>query len=166
MKFLFVLIGCIGLLFGCQSKSTNESPNLEGDLYYTWLKFGSFYNIPDSIFTIYKQLKDSVGVGQLDNLGYTGFAVLEAHDLLKSPFIYIKSDSDSLFIIYMRPDDYKPFTKFSRAQLLESNKKVRVGLVTERLNEKQMICKSVTSIELVPGETLEEQRKFKVEDYR
>lgn len=56
MKNLILFIGAFLIFWGCQ---TNEIPNLEGDLYYTWLSLGSFRNQPDSVYQYFNQQRDS-----------------------------------------------------------------------------------------------------------
>jgi len=39
-------------------------------------------------------------------------------------------------------------------------------LITEQLTDKLQICKKVISIEKIEGETLQKQKKFKIEEYK
>lgn len=156
------------MFFGCQNKS-EDKPNLEGDLYYTWLKLGSFYQQPDSLYNGYIELRERLGIEELrkqDSTGTSHIELLEKHDLVNSPFIYLKTDSDSTFIVYMNPEDYQPITNFTHQKLIDTKKKIRLKLVTQRLNEKMWICKKVISMEKIDGETLQKQKKFKIEEYR
>ncbi|BDD03872.1 hypothetical protein [Aureibacter tunicatorum] len=168
MKNLIIILGSILIGFGCQIKS-KEKPNLEGDLYYTWLKLGSLYGLPERHYQNYIKLRDSLGIEELikrDSIGKFHIELLEKNDLIQSPFVYIKTDSDSTFIVYMTPEEYEPITKYSYQDLIDSKQKIRLKLITERLNDKLQICKKVISIEKVDGETLQRQKKFKIEEYR
>ncbi len=168
MKNLIVILGSILIAFGCQTKP-EEKPNLEGDLYYTWLKLGSFYQQPDSLYQNYTELRDSLGIEELrkqDSTGTTHIELLEKHGLVKSPFIYLKTDSDSTFIVYMTPEEYEPITEYTHQVLIDNKQKIRLKLITERLTDKLQICKKVVSIKKVAGETLQRQKKFKIEEYR
>jgi hypothetical protein len=168
MKKLILIVSCILFFFGCQNK-VDEKSNLEGDLYYTWLKLGSFYQQPDSYYNRYIELRDSIGIEVLriqDSVGTAHIELLEKHELLKSPFIYLKTDSDSIIIVYMKPVDYQPITKFTHENLRDTKKKIRLKFITERLTDKLHICKQVISIEQVNGETLQRGKKFKLEEYR
>jgi len=168
MKNLIIIVGLILIVFGCQTKP-KEKPNLEGDLYYTWLKLGSFYQQPDSLYQIYSQLRDSLGIEELRNQDSTGtfhIELLEKHDLIKSPFIYLKTDSDSIFIVYMTQEEYEPITEYTYQDLIDNKQKIRLKLITEQLTDKLQICKKVISIEKIDGETLQKQKKFKIEEYR
>jgi hypothetical protein len=167
MKNLIIILGAIFIVCGCQTKP-EEKPNLEGDLYYTWLKLGSFYEQPDSLYQNYTELRDSLGIeelGKQDSAGTSHIELLEKHGLVKSRFIYLKTDSDSTFIVYMTPEEYEPITEYTHQDLIDNKQKIRLKLITERLNDKLKICKKVVSIEKVGGETLQIQKKFKIEEY-
>ncbi|GAA3619136.1 hypothetical protein [Flavivirga jejuensis] len=168
MKKLILVLSCFLILIGCQNRAF-EKPNLEGDLYYTWLKLGSFYQQPDSLYNGYIALRDSLGIEELrkqDSTRTAHIELLEKHDLVNSPFIYLKTDSDSKFIVYMTTEDYQPITKYTYQDLIDNNQKIKLKLITERLTDKLQICKKVVSIEKVDGETLQTQKKFKIEEYR
>jgi hypothetical protein len=168
MKNLIIIAGLILIAFGCQTKP-EVKPNLEGDLYYTWLKLGSFYQQPDSLYQNYSQLRDSLGIEELRNQDSTGtfhIELLEKHDLVKNPFIYLKADSDSTFIVYMTQEEYEPITEYTYQDLIDNKQKIRLKLITEQLTDKLQICKKVISIEKIDGETLQKQKKFKIEEYR
>jgi hypothetical protein len=169
MKNAIGIIGLVILIFGCQTKDTHDKVDLEGDLYYPWLKLGSFYQRPDSIYQLYQHLRDSLGIAALREQDSTGTAfieLLESNKLIRSPFIYLKTDSGTISIIYMTMEDYKPITKFTYQDLINSAQKIRLRLATESLTDEFHICKKVFSIEVVNGETLEKQKKFKIEEYR
>ena len=168
VKKLILILCSILILFGCQNRP-NENPNLEGDLYYTWLKLGSFYAQPDSLYLNYIELRDSLGIEELrkqDSTGTSQIELLEKHNLVNSPFIYLKTDFDSIFIVYMTPQDYQPITKYTYQNLIDNKQKIRLKLITDRLSDKLKICKKVISIEKIEGETLQKEEKFKIEEYR
>ena len=168
MKKRIIILGSILIALGCQTKP-EELPNLEGDLYYSWLKIGNFYQQPDSLYQNYIELRDSVGIEELrkqDSSGTYYIELLEKNDLVKSPYIYLKTDSDSTFIVYMNPKDYQPITEYKYQDLIDEKQKVRLKLITQRLTEKFQICKKVVLIERVDGETFQRQKKFKIEEYR
>ncbi len=156
------------VVLACQSK-IDKTLNLEGDLYYTWLKLGSFYKQPDSLYQNYTKLRDSLGIDQLrkeDSTSTTHIEILEKNGLVKNPFIYLKTDSDSTFIVYMTRKDYEPITEYSYQDLIDKKQKVKLKLETKKLTNKLRLCKKVISIELMEGETLQKQKKFKIEEYR
>ncbi len=168
MMRILILLGSFLLLFGCESRP-DKTPNLEGDLYYTAFRLGSFYDQPDSLYNHYIKLKDSLGMGQLkkeDPVLMTKIELLEKRELIKSPYIYLKTDSDSTFIVYMSKEDYEPITQYTHQDLIDNHQKIRLKLDTEKLTDKLLLCKSVISIKLVDGETQQRGGKFLIEDYR
>ena len=172
MKNWIVIISISALFVGCINRSAEEKV-IEGFLHYSTFRVGSFYDVQDSIYKKYTQLRDSVGIDSV----FTGqekltlaVKILEKHDLLKSPYVYLKTDSDFLFIVYMTPEDYAPITKFTYLDLKKNNQKVRLKFVTENLGLNLVLCKKVISIEKLMNDTLSgnaiRRNKFKIEDYR
>ena len=155
--------------FCCCQHKLHEKSELEGDLYYTFLKSGSFYNQPDSVYLGYVELRDSLGIDELKKQNVKIFSrieLLEKQGLLKSPYIYLKTDSDSIFVVYMTPEVYEPITRFTYQQLRNNNQKVRLKLITVQLSDNLRICDKIVSIQKVTGETLQIQKKFKIEEYK
>jgi len=167
LKILFFSI-LVTFFISCQSNKNNLTPNLEGDLYYTWLKLGSFYG-RDSLFNNYKNFRDTLEISELMDGNPKGIARLEAlekHNLLNSPYIYLKDDLDSVMIVYMSKEDFKPITQFTHKELINDNKKVRIKLNVEHLTDELYLCKKLVSVKLIKGETSQSGRKMKKEDYR
>jgi len=167
MKKIMSIVGIFILFSSCQEQN-NESLYLEGDLYYTWLKLGNFYGLPDSLCYHYEYLKDSLGIDEFAKQNsklMPYIKLLEEWSLVKSPFIYLKMDS-SVVIVYLSKDDYEPITKYTYQDLIDTEQKVRLKLVTNKLNTKLYLCKEVISMERIDGETLQKEKKFKIEDYR
>jgi len=168
MKNFTLIFILILIVVACQNQA-KEKPNLEGDLYYTPFSLGSFYGWPDSVYQNYLALRDSVGIEALrkeDTLMISNIELLEKHQLIKSPFIYVKTDTDAVFTVYMTPEDYQPITEFTYQDLIDQQQKVRLKLITEPFIGQFQICKKVISIEKIDGETLQKQKKFKLKDYR
>lgn len=167
-QYYTIILGILLMVWSCKT-ATEEKPNLEGDLYYTtWLAFGSFY-AKDTLYQNYLHYKDSIGIEELrkeDPILIPQIELLEKHNLVKSPFIYLKTDKDSTYTIYMTPKDYEPITQYTYQDLIDNKEKIRLQLIIEPLTDKFKICKKVVSIEKIKGETLKQQRKFKIEDYR
>lgn len=167
MKGLFIAIIIIAFFIGCKPES--QSTKITGDLYYTWLKLGSFYGQPDSMLTQYLQLKDSIGYEGLmkeDSIGTKYIRVLEENNLLTSPFIYLRTDEGKTILLYLDKDDYKKFIKFNYQDLIDKKQKVRIVAEADSLWNKMFLCKSLISVRLIEGKTLQQQKKFKIEEYR
>ncbi|HSY60609.1 MAG TPA: hypothetical protein VK796_01985, partial [Cytophaga sp.] len=82
--FLFILL----IIFISSSRQNNEI--IEGDLYFSVFRFGSFYNQPDSVVNRFKTYADTVNrsnINYLDKKVLTMYELLKQEDLLFSPFI-------------------------------------------------------------------------------
>ncbi len=166
IKILHLVI--IFLLF----TNCTDNPNtrlVTGDLYYTWLRFGSFYGQPDSVFHAYEEGGDIGWYSELyksDSIGAAYVQMLDKQNLLQSPFIYLRTDQDSTCLIFLEESDYRQFTKFNYRELTENEQKVRIEAIVEPIWDRTFLCHTLNSVELTDGITLQKQRKFKIEDYR
>jgi predicted glutamine amidotransferase len=166
----FILITCLLIVFaGCEKKSGTAAVTLKGDLHYPWLKFGNFYNQPDSLFKKFEAMKDSSGYDLLykeDSVFAKSLQVLEERELLKSPFIYMITNTDSIVIVYMNKEQYDPFTKFTYDSLVKKQQKVAVELSASKLYSNLYLCEGVNTVEVVASEEPLSNNKWKKEDYR
>ncbi len=162
----YTIICGLFFLMACQSNEKVDE-TIEGDLYYNWLKLGSFYGQPDSVYQQYEKLMHTA-----DSAAYNGtievshIEFLKKHNLLKSPFIYLKTNVDSICLVYMTYQDYKPITTFKYRDLIKTNKKVRLKLIVNKLSPRHFRCKKVEKIEKMDGQTFQKPRKFRIEDYK
>jgi hypothetical protein len=142
---------------------------VSADLYYNWLKLGSFYGQPDSLLTNYMKMKDSLGFEQMlkaDSTGTLYLKALEDKNLLNSPYIYLRTDNGETFTLFMNSKDYKNFTKFNYHELTDQNLKVRVEVEIDSIWKQMYYCSELISVNLLEGQTLQRERKFKIEEYR
>ncbi len=154
-------------LMGCECN--RASTNISGDLYYSWLKLGSFYGHPDSLIDRYQAERDSLGweaMVEQDSAGASYIKMLEENDLLTSPFIYLKKENGHVVTLFLSHRDYTGFTRFTYQSLIDEGKKVRLEVKADSLWQKIYICRGVISVELLAGQTLQRPGKFKIEDYR
>ena len=153
----------------CQSKKDDTVLLLKGALDYPTHRIANFYNQPDSLEQRFNHVLDSVGFEALmkeDSVFMTSYMVLKENDLLRSPFIYLKIDSLPSVIIYMDPEDYKPFTEFTYADLVKNQQKVSIALKAHNLYNNLYLCDGVESIEVVASDVPLRMGKFRAEDYR
>jgi len=165
-----MLIVAVSLfVIGCNSSNKEQGTLLEGDLHFRWLKLGSFYNTPDSIYQYFTSWKDTVNIQTLtknDSVFLAHYSLLEEAGLLHSPYIYLQPDSGKNVIVYFSEEDYQEFTKFTYQDLISTKQKVRIKLLVDSINDKLRRCTKVVSIDVVEGQTLQRVKKFKIEDYR
>lgn len=142
---------------------------IEGDLYFSWLRIGSFYNQPDSIVQKVKTYADTVdkkNVSAEDNKFFTMYETLKKENLLYSPFIELKLDNDSIVKTYLSVKDYEKIRKFHRSDLIEAGMIVRIKAEIKNMGNGLVLCEKLISIDKVKGETHQRSRKLKIEDYQ
>lgn len=162
IRIAFFILVCLSIISSCESVEVNGDA-IEGDLCFTWLKLGSYYGKPDSFYDHFIKNKDSIIAS--DDYFKNELKTLDSLNLLKSPFIYLMTDSGAMITVYMNHDDYKPITKISYQDLIENEEKVRIKLKADSLYNKMYLCTKVVSIEKIEGETKYRQTKFKIGDY-
>ena len=166
----FYLIIIISICFiSCHAVTVNFRPKLKGDLYYKWLKLGSFYGRHDSLVVQYREMRDSFEISEICNgNSYISqhLETLEQYDLLESPYIYLKNDLDSVLVVFMTEKDYKSMIVYSYDNLIDKNRKVHVKLLYRHLGYDLYMCEKLISAKLKIGKTGETSSKMKFEDYR
>ncbi|MEO9483133.1 MAG: hypothetical protein ABJG47_06795 [Ekhidna sp.] len=160
---VFILVSC--------TKEQTEYHTINGDLYYTWFDFGSFYNYPDSVLenVLLIQLEnEEAELIAEDSLGYIYFKLLQENDLLTSPWINLRVNDDSTVKLFMDKSEYEVFTKVSHEQLLSDNEKINVTARVQHLTDNLFKCIEVMDVKRLEGRTfiLNGNRKFTVSDYK
>ena len=168
MKSIMNTLILCATLISCTSNK-KSSTSISADLYYSWMKFGSFYGKPDSLLTNYLNLKDSLGYEGMmkeDSAGTAYFKKLEQYGLLSSPFVYLRAENGHTFLLLMNEHDYNSFDHFNYQELIDNKQKVKVEAEIDSLGEKMYLCKKIVSVKVVDGQTFQQQKKFKIEEYR
>ncbi|UZR94061.1 hypothetical protein [Chondrinema litorale] len=156
------------MFISCNS-TEQASTKISADLFYNWLKLGSFYGRPDSLLSNYLNRKDSLGYEGMmkeDSSTTKYLKVLEENDLLISPFIYLKADNGHTFLLFMNEDDYSNFNSFNYHELIDNKQKIRVEAEIDSLYDNMYVSKKIISVKLTEGQTLQQEGKFKIEEYR
>jgi len=83
------------LFFGCNSRPYRDT--LTGDLYFSFLDWGAFYNQPDSVIKKFETYFDKFGAGRL----IKQYRLLKHKNLLYRPFVYLKVQKDSVITVFM-----------------------------------------------------------------
>lgn len=147
---------------------THESRKIEGDLYYDWLRIGSFYNEPDSIIEQVKLYTDTVDSRNLDSADLKTlkmYKILEKEHLLYQPFIDFKLDNDSIIKIYFTNDDYEKIKIYKRQDLVDTKMKVRINMEVKDIGYGMALEKRIISLKKISGQTFQINPKMKIEDY-
>ena len=168
LRLSTILFSVIILFTSCKSHQQNNKL-IEGDLYYSWLRIGSFYNQPDSIIEKVKVYADTVNRKLLDSndLRFLKmYETLKAQNLLYNPYIELKLDNDSIIKVYFTNNDYEKIKIYRRQELIDTKKKIRIKAEVKDLGKGMALSTNLISINKVDGETLQINKKFKIEDYQ
>ena len=163
LSLLFMLSSF--LVFGC----TKDYQTIEGDLYFSPLRFGSFYNQPDSLvckFISYVDSVDQLNADEDVRKILTMYKVLKSENLQYNPFADIRLDNDSVIRLYLEKSEYDRIRIHRRKELQMSKKKIRLKVQGKDLGNGMVICKNLISIYKIDGVTLQVQKKYKIDDYQ
>ena len=171
MKNLFFIIITFILLSCVSTKEETQRQVIKGDLYYKWLNLVNFYNVPDSIYQKFQTHLDTVGMEGLkkeDQKAFDHISFLTKNNLLKTPFIYIKSIDTAIGVstIFIDSTLYRPLTTLNYKELIKNEEKVYLELEVKALKPKTFKAVKIKVIKKVKGQTLQRQKKFKIENYR
>ncbi|WP_018343687.1 hypothetical protein [Cytophaga aurantiaca] len=167
MKKSAYLIVSISLLIFISSFQQKKEI-IQGDLYFGFFRFGSFYNQPDSVvnaFKIYADTVDRTNIRDLDKLVLEMYDTLKKENLLFNPFIELYMGNDSIIKLYLAKSDYDKIKIYKRKELQDHNKKVRIEAEARYLGNGMFVCEKLISVKKVHGDTFQTQSKFKIEDY-
>jgi len=143
----------IGLLILSCSKNEKE---INGDLYFKLIDIGSFYGADDETIEKFEKSFDSIRWSKIagkDDLEIIRvFDILKANDLLKSPWINLKTDSD-IKKIYLSELEYEKLKKFDRNKLITDNKKVELKIKATELDSGIYYSDKISDIKIVDGKT-------------
>jgi hypothetical protein len=172
MKNLFYLVIISSVLLSCvSSKEKNEYQVIKGDLFYKWLNLVNFYNVPDSVYQKFQYHINTIGMKGLkkeDKKAFEQISFLNQNNLLKTPFVHIKSNDTAIGIVTIFIDStlYQPLTKFNYNELIKNKEKVQLEFEVRNLRPKAFKAIKIKSIQKVKGQTLEHKKKLKYENYR
>jgi hypothetical protein len=154
------------LIFGCDSRPKTDT--LTGDLYFSFFRLGNYYNHPDSLVRKSIIYFDTVTIEKLnagDKKVVTQYRILKEKNLLFRPFVYLRIKDDSVVTLYLDSLDYDKIKIYKRQKLQDDNKKVRIEASVTMIDSGLFNCVKLKRVDIIDGETLQRQRKFKIEDY-
>ena len=94
------------------------------------------------------------------------YEILKKENLLDRPFIDLKLDNDSIVKIYFTNNDYEKIKIYKRQDLLDAKKKIRIKTEVRDLGFGMVLSTKLLSVSKVDGQTLQVNKKLKIEDYR
>jgi hypothetical protein len=154
------------LIFGCNSGPKTDT--LTGDLYFSFFRLGNYYNQSDSVIKKFETYFDTLTI-ETANSGdkrlIKQYRLLKEKNLLYRPFVYLKVQDDSVITLYLDTLDYNQVKIYKRQKLQDDKKKVRIEASVTMIDTGLFNCEKLKRVDLVDGETLQRQKKFKIEDY-
>ncbi len=161
MKGIILLITSF-FVFGCEP----SNKIIEGDLYFSFFRLSSYYNLSDSIIHRLDSIFNSDKNFKIGNSIYEKYNILKKENLLYSPFIELKLDNDSVITLYTNNNDYEKI-KLNKIKDLQANfKKIRIKANCRYLGYNLYKCNNILELKKIDGQTLMHSRKLKIEDYQ
>ncbi len=167
VKYLFVVAGLL-----CACSPTHEDDDLlTGDLFFSAARYGSFYNLPDSVRERIEFVMDTVNVNTADSSSRAfidAFQRLKDQQMLYKPYVDIKLAENSYVKLYLDSADYDRIKSYKRKFLQGSNKKVVIKAHTRQIGNLSvplLYCTGLVEVKAVEGETLPRGNKFSIDDY-
>ena len=143
----------IGILILSCTKNEKE---FKGDLYFKLIDIGSFYGADEKTIEKFEKSFDSIrwskmaGKDELEIIRV--FDILKSNDLLKSPWINLKTESD-IKKIYLSEKEYEKLKEFDRNELITDNKKVELKIKVTELDSGIYYSDKISEIKLIDGKT-------------
>lgn len=165
-KIQFVALLVLVAFSSCESEKTEQ---LTGELYFPWLKMGNYYGQPDSVYQYYQTMRDSITLEELrkdDPSGAEYMIMLEENDLLLAPYVYLHIGGDQNALLFMDSSQYELFKTFDYSRLREQEQKITVKATVKKLKPLMYHLRKLHRTDRVSGETLPEETKYRIENYK
>ncbi len=144
LLFIFLLVSC----------SKNSKQIVKAELTFPSISFASAYGAND---VEYKKLVQEID-STLKNIGdennekvklYKYFSKLKNHNLLRSPYIFLHFDEDSIMTVYLSESQYKKVKHLKHIDLYKENKKVVLKLEVEKRDNNIFYSNNIINISKV-----------------
>jgi len=164
---LFTYITLILVIsFSCKNNETKKS--ITGDLYFGFFRLGSYYNQPDSIIDKFRSYFDTLDykTASADDKQFMDlYKIVVDKNLIYKSYVDILVQPDSIVKLYLDSTDYNKIKIHKRKDLQDNNKKIVINAMVTDYTSGIFYCDSLISIEKVDGQTLQIQKKFRIDDY-
>jgi len=167
-NFILTFLTLTALTIACR-QSQRDRKIVEGDLFFSAFRYGSFYNQPDSLIKAFETYADTATVdssSSFDNQLLQAYHLLKKENLLFSPFVELRINDSSIIKLYLDSTDYDQIKIYARKGLQINNKKIRIIAETKELGTGLSICTKLISVEKIDGLTMQTEKKFRIDDYQ
>ena len=166
-KLLSFLVLILCVLNSCKTIETRQT--LTGDLYFSFFRYASYYNQPDSLVDKAKMYFDTLDIqtASEDDIRFVElYKIISDNDLIYKPYVDILIQPDSIVKLYLDKTDYKKIKIHKRQDLQDNNKKIVISASVTNYSHGLYFCDSLIDIKKTDGQTLQIQKKFTIEDYQ
>ncbi len=165
-KLLPFLVLFMCVFNSCKTSQTKQT--LTGDLYFSFFRFASYYNQPDSLVDQVKMYFDTLDIqtaSEEDKHFVELYRIISDNKLIYKPYVDIFIEPDSIVKLYLNQEDYDKIKIHKRQDLQNNNKKIVISASVTDYSKGIYFCDSLMNIKKVNGKTLQLQKKFRIEDY-
>lgn len=166
-----ILLG-LGLIWFSSCGTTNNDNLVTGDLYFSFFRIGTYYNLPDSIIEKVEDDLNAVNLETANNSSDSAlielvldYRKLKDEGLIYKPVVDIRVDDDLIVKLVLDSTDYDKIKAYKYQDLIDNNKKVRIKARTRRTGLGFYYCTELLELKLVDGKTLPQDNKLKIQDY-
>lgn len=149
-------------------ETTNNDNIVTGDLYFSFFRIGTYYNLPDSIIQKMDEDLKAVNLDSSDNAlveFVKDYQKLKDEGLIFKPVVDIMINDGLTIKLVLDSVDYDKIKKFKHKDLIDTNKKVRIRAKTRKTGLNFYYCTDLLEVTLVNGQTLPNDNKLKIQDY-
>jgi hypothetical protein len=151
MKNIITLIFGIVVITSC-----SKSETIKGELYFKLVSFNSNHSFSSEQIKKIEEVLDTLNINNIkdknNKVFYKEILKLKKHNLLESPFIFIKSNK-AVRKIYLDQDSFEKVNKYTLDNLKKNKKKIKIELKTIKLESDIYKSNDIISIKEVSGET-------------
>jgi hypothetical protein len=148
--------------------TTNNDNIVTGDLYFSFFRIGTYYNLSDSIIQKMDEDLKAVNLDSSDNALVElvkDYQKLKDEGLIFKPVVDIMVNDELTIKLVLDSADYDKIKKYKHKDLIDTNKKVRIKAKTRKTGLNFYYCTDLLEVNLVNGQTLPNDNKLKIQDY-
>jgi len=166
-----MLLG-LGLILFSSCGTANNDNLVTGDLYFSFFRIGTYYNLPDSTIEKMDNYLDAVDLETADDKADSAlielvldYRKLKDERLIYKPMVDIRIDDDLIVKLVLDSADYDKIKSYKYQDLVDNNKKLKIKARTRKTGLGFYYCTDLLEVKLVIGKTLPQDNKLKIQDY-
>jgi hypothetical protein len=162
-----MLLG-LGLILVTSCGTTNNDNIMTGDLYFSFFRVGTYYNLPDSTIKKMEADLNAVNLDSADNALIElvkDYQKLKDEGLIYKPVVDVMTEDELTIKLLLDSADYDKIKIYKHKNLVDNNKKLRIKAKTRKTGLNFYYCTDLLGVTLVDGQTLPYDNKLKILDY-